>query len=94
MNRISSSRTPALRWLSVAVALFAVIGSLHAHPGHGLLEHGLSHPVTSPFHRAVLALFGATLLAGAHLIQQRFSRRILQGVGGLALMATMVLLAW
>jgi hypothetical protein len=94
MNRISSSRTPALRWLSLAIALFAVTGTLHAHPGHGLLEHGPLHPMTSPFHLAVLALVGGTLLAGAHLIQQRFSRRILQGIGGLALMATMVLLAW
>ncbi len=65
--------------------------TLPAHPGHGLLEHGLGHTLASPFHLGALALVGAALFGGAHLMRQRIPRRAMQGLGASVLLVSAVL---
>jgi peptidoglycan/LPS O-acetylase OafA/YrhL len=86
----SIRRLPKL-FLALLGCLLTSPITLQAHPGHGWLDHGLGHTLASPSHLVVLALTGATLLGGAHLIRQRISRRALQGLGAMMLLVAAVL---
>jgi hypothetical protein len=86
----SIRRLPTL-FLALLGCLLTLPITLQAHPGHGWLDRGLGHTLSSPFHLVVLALTGATLLGGAHLIRQRIPRRALQGLGTVVLLVSFVL---
>lgn len=86
IHRLSTFR----RFLAGAAFAAATV-SARAHPGHGLLEEGPLHTVTSPYHLAILALFGVALFAGAHLTRQVMPRRAMQSLGVIALVASAVL---
>lgn len=60
--------------------------SAHAHPGHGLGEHGAAHVMTSPYHLAILAGTGLALWFGARFVQSQLPRRILQTAGVVAVL--------
>ena len=78
------------QWVAIAFVL-ALVGTAGAHPGHGLLEHGPLHTITSPFHLSVLALIGVTLFAGSRLVQRQLPRRVLAGLGTITLVASAVM---
>jgi len=65
--------------------------SVSAHPGHGLGEHGAMHILSSPYHLAALALGGIALWLIGRFVQRQLPRRLLQGAGVLALLASAVL---
>jgi len=69
--------------------LVPFIGALsaHAHPGHGLGEHGAAHVMTSPYHLALLAGTGLALWFGGRFVQSQLPRRILQSAGVGAVLA-------
>lgn len=78
---------------SAALSLFVAMAPVaHAHPGHGLVDHGALHAITSPYHLGVLALCGAGLWFGARFVQGRGPRRILQYAGLAGLLVAGVLL--
>jgi hypothetical protein len=86
-----NQRSTAFRRLCLGATLIASAVSAHAHPGHGLLDEGPLHTVTSPYHLAVLALFGIALFASAHLTKQVMPRRAMQSLGVIALALSAVL---
>lgn len=65
--------------------------SAHAHPGHGLGEHGAAHVMTSPYHLAVLAGTGVALWFAARLVQSQIPRRILQALGVVAVLTAVAI---
>jgi len=65
--------------------------SVSAHPGHGLGEQGVMHILSSPYHLAALALGGITLWLIGRFVQRQLPRRLLQGAGVAALVASTVL---
>ncbi len=83
---------PAFRALAVAVQLLLVSTCAQAHPGHGLLDHGAGHVVTSPYHAGVLAAIGVGCwLAGRFATHHAVPRRLLRWAGTAALVAAAVL---
>ena len=63
-----------------------------AHPGHGLFDHGAGHAITNPYHAAVLAAIGVGCwLAGRFAARRAMPKRLLQGVGVMALLAAAAL---
>jgi hypothetical protein len=50
----------------------------HAHPGHGLLDRGAAHIVTSPFHLFVLLMIGLALTLVANVVSAPLARRVLR----------------
>jgi len=92
MNNDSINQRPSVvRRLFLAAVAVASTAAVQAHPGHGLLEEGALHTVTSPYHLTVLALVGVSLFAGAHVTRQRIPRRALQSIGVVALALSAVL---
>lgn len=91
MKQSPSIRRLPILFLALLGCLLTSPITLQAHPGHGLLDHGLAHTLSSPFHLVLLALTGATLFGGAHLIRQRVPRRALQGLGATVLLLAAVL---
>jgi hypothetical protein len=75
--------TPAMGVLTVLPA--------SAHPGHNLSDVNAQHLLTSPDHLAVLALGGLGLWFAARFVQRRLPRKLLQGLGLLALVTAVVL---
>lgn len=83
---------PLQRIPVAATALWlASLAAATAHPGHRLGDHGVSHVVTSPYHLLVLALVGFGLFVASRFVQRRVPRRLLQGAGVAALVATAAL---
>lgn len=65
MNQsIRSSLRAGILGLSVLVAQ-----SAFAHPGHGVLDQGLPHALTSSTHLLVLAVAGGTVAVTASLLR-------------------------
>lgn len=75
---------PVTRFFA-SVATFALALAAQAHPGHDLHDASARHLFTSADHLAVLALAGAALWFGARSVQDRLPRRVLQGIGVLAI---------
>lgn len=77
--------------LLAAASLLAVVHPVSAHPGHGPLEHGLSHSLTSPYHLTIALLLGLVLLGLARVSRQPRLQRVLRwtGVGAIALSAVL-----
>jgi hypothetical protein len=90
-NDFINQRPSAVRRLFLAAAGVTSAATLHAHPGHGLLEEGARHTLTSPYHLTVLALIGVSLFAGAHFTRQRIPRRALRSIGVVAIALSAVL---
>lgn len=83
---------PATRALAVATQLLLIASCAQAHPGHGLLDHGARHAVTSPYHVGVLALIGAGCwLAGRFVTRSILAKRLLRWAGAAALIAAVAL---
>ena len=79
---------PALRALAAATPLFFATVCAQAHPGHGLLDHGTGHAITSPYHAGVLAAIGVCCWLAARFAARRaVSRRLLRWAGATALLA-------
>ena len=78
-NSASSSR---FKWLA-ALALGMAALPASAHPGHGILDYGVVHQLTSPYHVLVSLLIGFALLLTAR-VARRASHRIALGFGGCA----------
>ena len=66
-----------------SAALLAVVQTANAHPGHGLLDHGAEHVITSPYHLVILATMGVAMIAIAQIVRSRSAQRCLRisGVG-------------
>ena len=90
-NDRTHHRLSALRRFCLAATTLAATASLQAHPGHGLLDGGPLHTVTSPYHLGALALIGGVLFAAAHLAKQPVPRRALQSIGVFAIALSAVL---
>jgi hypothetical protein len=68
-------------------ALFAALPpSLMAHPGHGVMDHGAGHVVTSPFHLAGLLAVAIAFFAAARVMKNPATKRLLRGAGATALL--------
>ena len=50
-----------------SAALLVVVQTANAHPGHGLLDHGAAHAITSPYHLVILAALGIAMIAVAQI---------------------------
>lgn len=90
MNQsIRSSLRAGILGLSVLVA-----DSAFAHPGHGVLDHGIGHALTSPAHLPVLAGGGLALVLGAALLRNPRWRLALRcaGAGAVVLAGALWLL--
>lgn len=59
------------------LGLLAAI-SAQAHPGHGPLDHGASHFVSSPYHLATALLIAAGLWTASHCAKGLGQRRLLR----------------
>jgi|SRR6185503_1947279 len=89
MNRFACT---TLRALAIVVPLLALATSARAHPGHGLLDHGTRHALTSPYHAGVLAAIGVGCwLAGRFATRRVVPRRVLTWAGATALLAAVAL---
>lgn len=89
MNRFACS-TP--RPLAIAAQLLLVATCAQAHPGHGLLDHGAKHALTSPYHAGILAAIGVGCwLAGHFAARRAVPRRFLRWAGATALLAAAAL---
>ena len=83
---------PAARVLAVTAQLLLAATCAQAHPGHGLLDHGARHAITSPYHVGVLAVVGAGCwLAGRFVMRSNLAKRLLQCAGAMALIAAAAL---
>ena len=83
---------PASRALAVATLLLLVSASAQAHPGHGLLDHGAEHAITSPYHAGMLAAIGVGCWLAARFAAHRtVARRLFQWAGATALLAAVAL---
>jgi len=64
-----------------SAALFAVVSSADAHPGHGLLDHGAAHVITSSYHLVILAAMGVAMIAAAQIVRRRSAQRFMRIAG-------------
>ncbi|HET6406523.1 MAG TPA: hypothetical protein VFG14_01480 [Chthoniobacteraceae bacterium] len=71
-SRILSPARGTIGWTTVAILWAAV--PVSAHPGHDLLENGVSHVATSPFHLLVLASAGLVLAVLARYVRRPSTR--------------------
>ena len=80
--------TPIVKWTATLAFAFLALPAA-AHPGHGPLEHGLAHPLTSPYHIVVMLLLGTVLLMAARVVRRFPLRRAVNwtGCGALAVAA-------
>ena len=98
LDNKNSGNTSKLKWIAaLAVTLIAIPAS--AHPGHGLMDNGIAHQLTSPYHVAISLLTGFFLLGVARFVRQPAFRRTLclSGCGMVALAAVLLVLrnpAW
>ena len=76
-----------------SAALLAVVQTANAHPGHGLLDHGAAHVITSPYHLMILAAGGVALIAGARIVRNRSVQQGLRIAGFGAVIAAGLLCA-
>jgi len=76
-----------------STALLAVAQSANAHPGHGLLEHGAAHMITSPYHLMILATMGVAMIAIAQIVRSRSAQRYMRIAGVGAVIAAGLLCA-
>ncbi len=90
-NERINHRPSVLRRFCLLATTLVATASLQAHPGHGLLDGGPLHTVTSPYHLGALALIGAVLFAAAHLAKQPVPRRALRSIGVIAIALSAVL---
>ena len=84
MKNTTCFRTKLALWIFTFTAFITNQG--HAHPGHGLFEHGLTHVLTSPVHLLVLAGFGAGLLLAASLFRDARARLAMRWTGAVAVL--------
>ena len=56
-----------------------------AHPGHGIMEHGVGHVASSAYHLMVLAALAVVLLAVAQVVRSDSARKYLRVAGTAAL---------
>ena len=88
-------RRSALHRGAVLLGAFIVIGSsatAHAHPGHDLFSHGVTHAATSPYHLLALALLGILVGFGARFIRNaRLQTCARVAAGACVLIAAMLL---
>ena len=83
---------PAPRALTVVLQLLFVSACAQAHPGHGLLDQGAKHAITSPYHLGVLAAIGlGCWLVGRFATRSLLPRRLLQWAGATVLLAAAAL---
>lgn len=61
--------------------------SAQAHPGHGPLEQGAAHFVSSPYHLATGLAFAMVLWAGSHFAKTAGQKRVLRGASIVAALA-------
>ena len=59
----------ALQFLVLVLTFFFIAPLAHGHPGHGLLDQGTSHLITSPYHLLVLLASGLLLAAAARFVR-------------------------
>ena len=63
------------------ISFFLLLGALplpvFAHPGHGPLEHGVSHLVASPFHIFLLLAPALALLAVARFVTRPRAKNLI-----------------
>jgi hypothetical protein len=64
-----------------SAAVLAVVHSANAHPGHGLLDHGAAHMITSPYHLVILGALGVAMIAVAQIVRTGSVQRFLR-IGG------------
>jgi hypothetical protein len=76
-----------------STALLAVVQTANAHPGHGLLEHGAAHVITSPYHLMILATMGVAMIAIARIVRSRSAQRNMRIAGVGAVIAAGLLCA-
>lgn len=57
-----------------------------AHPGHGLLEHGAGHVLSSMYHVLLLAVAALVMFAVAQFVQSSSAKKSLRFVGAAALL--------
>jgi hypothetical protein len=82
----------APRALAIAAQLLLACACAQAHPGHGLLDHGAKHALTSPYHAGMLAAIGVGCWLVAHFAARRaVPRRLLRWAGATALLAAAAL---
>lgn len=75
------------RALVVAIQLLLVATCVQAHAGHGLLDHGAKHAMTSPYHVGVLAAIGVGCWVAARFgTRSAMFKRLLRWVGAIALL--------
>jgi hydrogenase/urease accessory protein HupE len=97
-DKNNSGNKSISKWIAaLAVTLITLPAS--AHPGHGLLENGVAHQFTSPYHVLISLLIGLVLLGAARVIRQSAVSKTLcwSGGGFVALAAVLVVLrspAW
>ena len=83
---------PAPRALAVVTQLVLVSTCAQAHPGHGLLDHGAKHALTSPYHAGMLAAIGVGCwLVGRFATHHAVPRRLLRWAGTAALLTAAAL---
>ena len=70
-----------IAWIRLSTALLAVVQTANAHPGHGLLEHGAAHVITSPYHLVILAAMGVAMIAAAQIVRRRSAQRFMRIAG-------------
>ena len=80
-----------LRSTALTIGSFLLALSASAHPGHDLREATPQHLLISPDHLSVLALGGITFWLIGRFVQRQLPRRLLQGAGVAALLASAVL---
>ena len=76
-----------------SAALLAVVQTANAHPGHGLLDHGAAHVVTSPYHLVILATMGVAMITIAQIVRSRSAQQWMRIAGVGAVIAAGVLCA-
>jgi hypothetical protein len=80
---------------AIVTLVLALSSSLaRAHSGHPITDAEVSHLLTSPYHLATLALGGAALWGVARFVERQLPRRSLQGLGALAILASVALWGW
>jgi hypothetical protein len=75
-------------------ALLAIVQAANAHPGHGLLDHGAAHVITSPYHLVILAAMGVAMTAVAQIVRSRSARQWMRIAGVAAVIAAGLLSAF
>lgn len=86
-----SHLNPVLASFTALLALLAGVPAVCAHPGHGLLEGGVGHALTSLDHALGCGGLGVGLWLGGWLVSRPRAAGVLRSAG-LALVAAAVLL--